>query len=271
MYKKTNSQQKLFGVGSQVSPKLRSRIEGSWAHLFKTEVLRILFRNEDRYAMLYGKTGRPNFSVARVLGLCLLQEYNNLTDQEALDALSFDLRWRYALDVADEEDYFSRRSLVEFRRRLAAKDPEMKLVREVFDNIRDAAVKALGVSTSNQRLDSTHIISNIRVRGRVTLFSNTLRVFLKSLDESQFSRIAKRIQAWYSTEPDGWFGLPPAEQKAKLKDKVIRIEIASLVAGSGDDLGDGTQRYIVEDSSKSAAPFGQMAFSREAVEMEADG
>jgi hypothetical protein len=91
--------------------------------------------------MLYGTTGRPNFSVARVLGVCVLQEYNDLTDQEALDALSFDLRWRYALDVTDEEDYFSRRSLVEFRRRLAAKDPEMKLVREVFDNIRDAGIK----------------------------------------------------------------------------------------------------------------------------------
>jgi hypothetical protein len=217
MYKKTNPQQKLFGVGTEVSHKLRSRIEGSWAQLFKREVLPILFRNEDRYAMLYGTTGRPNFSVARVLGVCVLQEYNDLTDQEALDALSFDLRWRYALDVTDEEDYFSRRSLVEFRRRLAAKDPEMKLVREVFDNIRDAGIKALGVSTSNQRLDSTHVISNIRVRGRVTLFSNTLRVFLKSLDESQFSSIPKEIQAWYSTEPDGWFGLPPAEQKVKLK------------------------------------------------------
>jgi Transposase DDE domain/Transposase domain (DUF772) len=218
MYKKTNPQQKLFGVGAEVSAKLRSRIEGSWAQLFKRDVLPILFRNEDRYAMLYGKTGRPNFSVARVLGLCVLQEYNNLTDQEALDELSFDLRWRYALDVTDEEDYFSRRSLVEFRRRLAAKDPEMRLVREVFDRVRDAAIKALSISTSNQRLDSTHVISNIRVRGRVTLFSNTVRVFLKSLSESQFARIPKEIQAWYATEPDGWFGLAPAEQKMKLKE-----------------------------------------------------
>ena len=56
------------------------------------------------------------------------------------------------------------------------------------------------------------------------------------------------------------------KQKAQLKDKVIRIEIASLVAGPGDDLADGTQRYIVEDTSKNVAPFGQMAFSREAVE-----
>ena len=126
------------------------------------------------YAMLYGKTGRPNFSVARLLGLCLLQEWNDLSDQEALDTFSFDIRWRYALDVGDEEDYLSRRSLVEFRRRLAAKDPEMKLVRAVFDNVRDSALKRLGLSSTNQRLDSTHIISNIRVRGRVALFSNTL-------------------------------------------------------------------------------------------------
>jgi len=87
MYKKTTPQQKLFGIDTQLSPSLRSRLESSWAHLFKMEVLPILFRNEDRYAILYGKTGRPNFSVARVLGLCLLQEFNDLSDQQALNVL----------------------------------------------------------------------------------------------------------------------------------------------------------------------------------------
>src|SRR5271157_2876189 len=169
MYKKTAPQQKLFGVGTQLSPSLRSRIESSWAQLFKLEVLPILLKNEDRYALLYGKTGRPNFSVARVLGLCLLQEWNDLSDQQALDTFSFDLRWRYALEVSDEEeDYLSRRSLVEFRRRLAAKDPEMKLVRNLFDGVRDSAIQKLGVSAANQRVDSTHIISNIRIRGRLS-------------------------------------------------------------------------------------------------------
>jgi hypothetical protein len=56
------------------------------------------------------------------------------------------------------------------------------------------------------------------------------------------------------------------KQKAELKDKVVKIEIASLVAGPGDVLDDGTQRYIVEDTSKGVAPFGQVAFSREALE-----
>ncbi len=218
MYKKTTPQQKLFGVGTQLSSSLLSRIESSWAHLFKFEVLPMLVKNEDRYAMLYGKTGRPNFSVARLLGLCLLQELNNLSDQQALDTFSFDIRWRYALDVSDEEDYLSRRSLVEFRRRLAAKDPEMRLVRNVFDHIRDSAINKLALSANNQRLDSTHIISNIRIRGRMALFSNTLTLFLKSLDESQFLRIPQAIQQWHSSESEGWFGLGPAEQKVKLEE-----------------------------------------------------
>lgn len=218
MYKKTSPQLELYGVDTRLSSSLRNRLRSSWAHLFKIEVLPILFRNEDRYAMLYGKTGRPNFSVARLLGLCLLQELNNLSDQQALDTFSFDIRWRYALDVSDEEDYLSRRSLVEFRRRLAAKDPEMKLVRNLFDNIRDSAIKELGLSARDQRLDSTHIISNIRQRGRLDLFSKTLALFLKSLDEDQFSRVPKRIQQWHTSESEGWFGLGPAEQKVKLQE-----------------------------------------------------
>src|SRR5208337_5161302 len=205
MYKKTSPQGKLFGVETQLSPSLRDRLECSWARLFRLEVLPILLKNEDQYAMLYGKTGRPNFSVARLLGLCLLQELSNLSDQQALDEFSFDVRWRYALDVSDEEDYLSRRSLVEFRRRLAAKDPEMKLVRSVFDNVRDSAISKLGLSSSNQRLDSTHIVSNIRVRGRVALFSNTLAYFLRSLNEDQSSRVPKAIQEWHTGEPEGWF------------------------------------------------------------------
>ena len=175
MYKQTDPQQKLFGVDSQLSLSLRNRLQSSWAELFRKEILPILFRNEDQYAILYGKTGRPNFSVARLVGLSLLQELNSLSDQQALDAYGFDIRWRYALDVSDDEDYLSRRSLVEFRHRLTEKDPDMNLIRGIFDNVRDSAIKKIGLSARDQGLDSTHIISNIRTRSRLDLFSSTLR------------------------------------------------------------------------------------------------
>lgn len=240
MYKRTPPQIQLFGIETQISPSLRSRLGSSWAQLFRDEVLPLLFRKEDDYAKLYGKTGRPNFSVARLLGLCFLQEWNDLSDQEALDTFSFDVRWRYALDVSNEDDYLSRRSLVEFRRRLAASDPEMKLIRTVFDNIRDSAIRKLGLSTSNQRLDSTHIVSNIRLRGRVALFTNTINLFLKSLDKDHFSRVPAAIQEWHKQEPEGWFGLGPAEQKTKLEE-LAHYLYELIVIFEKDDLGEPYQ------------------------------
>jgi hypothetical protein len=243
MYKKTSPQQKLFGIETQISPSLRSRLESSWALLFRREILPILFRNEDRYAMLYGTTGRPNFSVARLLGLCLLQEWNDMSDQEALDTMSFDIRWRYALDIHDEEDYLSRRSLVEFRRRLAAQDPDMKLIRTLFDHIRDSAINKLGLSTSNQRLDSTHIISNIRLRGRLALFSNTLTQFLKSLGEDQVTKVPEVIQEWHAREPEGWFGLGSSEQKIKLEELAHYLH-ELIVIFEKDGLGEPYQLLV---------------------------
>lgn len=207
----------MFGVESQLQQSLQARLKASWAEVFNREILPILLQNEDQFSALYGSTGRPNFSITRMLGLCFLQELNNLSDQQALDAFGFDIRWRYALDASDEDAYLSRRSLVEFRRRLAAKDPDMAMVRTVFEKISKAAIKKLGISTSDQRVDSTHIVSNICTRGRLDLFFKTIDHFIKSLDSKRFSRIPKNIKKWHQREPEGWFGLGQVQRKAKLE------------------------------------------------------
>jgi hypothetical protein len=217
MYKRTDPQQSLFGVETQLNTSLKVRLKDSWAQLFKSEILPILLKSEDQFAMLYGQTGRPNFSVARMLGLCLLQELNSLSDQQALDAFGFDIRWRYALDVSDDAASLSRRSLVEFRRRLAVKDPDMATMRIVFKGISKTAIKKLGLSTSEQRVDSTHIVSNICTRGRLDLFAKTMDHFIKSLDEKRFLRIPDNIKRWHQREREGWFGLGLAQRKAKLE------------------------------------------------------
>jgi hypothetical protein len=216
MYKRTDPQRSLFSVDSQLSDSLKARLKGSWAELFREAVLPILLQSEDRFACLYGKTGRPNFSVARMVGLCLLQELNDLSDQQALDTFGFDIRWRHALDVSQDEAYLSRRSLVEFRRRLASQDPDMSLIRGIFENISQQAIDRLGISTRDQRVDSTHIVSNICTRGRLDLFTKTIRFFLKSLDQRRFKRIPRHIAKWYQVEPDGWFGGGKVEKSIKL-------------------------------------------------------
>ena len=84
-----------------------------------------LLHVEGDFSSLYARdNGRPNWSVARLLGIVLLAELFNVADQDALDALSFDARWQHALGLRPEEAYLSRRSLVEFRGRIARQDAE---------------------------------------------------------------------------------------------------------------------------------------------------
>jgi len=72
-------------------------------------------------------------------------------------------------------------------------------------------------TNSQQRLDSTLVVSNIRTRGRLDLFSNTITVFIRSLDKNRFLKIPKYIRQWHEREPEGWFGLASGQHKAKLE------------------------------------------------------
>ncbi len=48
MYKKTDPQQCLFGVETQLSASLKARLKNSWAELFCVEILPILLKSEDQ-------------------------------------------------------------------------------------------------------------------------------------------------------------------------------------------------------------------------------
>ena len=69
-------------VETNLPSSLQSRLKDSWAEIFRSEVLAILLESEEDFATLYGITGRPNFSVARILGLCFLQELNGFSDRD---------------------------------------------------------------------------------------------------------------------------------------------------------------------------------------------
>lgn len=227
MFKPTDRQQNLFGSG-QLGAGAKRRLESSWAETFRLEVYPLLLEAESEFQELYGKTGRPNFSVARVLGIVLLQELRGLADQEALDAYSFDARWQHALDAADQEAYLSRRSLVEFRRRLVEQDAEMDLIRKVFEKITEGALDRFQTSVKEQRLDSTHVLSNIRKASVLDLFDSIVRKFLQSLTARQYSQAPRAAQRWFEEETSGHFGFSQSERNAKAHE--IAVIAVSLLA-----------------------------------------
>lgn len=54
------------------------------------------------------------------------------------------------------------------------------------------------------------------------------------------------------------------QQKSDLKERIVRVEI-SKVLGEGSDGGNNLLRFMAKDTSKSATPYGQVAFPRDAL------
>ena len=59
----------------------------------------------DMYCLNNGRTSVPPARLAKVL---ILQNYEGLSDREALEMLRFNIKWKYALDVPIDYEGFDR-------------------------------------------------------------------------------------------------------------------------------------------------------------------
>ena len=83
MFRERDPQVSLWQSEFLVPPKKARRLERSWAEVFRNEALPQI--DEERFAPMYcADNGRPNRAVQTVLGVHLLKEMFNLTDDEAL-------------------------------------------------------------------------------------------------------------------------------------------------------------------------------------------
>ncbi len=195
MFKPSDPQAPLFDAGGLLPPAKRDRCERSWAGSFRRHALPILRGVEGEFADLFHpELGRPNRPVELVLGVEILKEMNDLTDEEALSALEFDARWWWAFQREPEELHLVQKTMHNFRVRLLTKEKSKLAFRRVTDEL----IEVLGVQVARQRMDSTHVLSNIAVLTRLGLICETIRVFLREV---------KRL------EPKGYEGLPGGIRK----------------------------------------------------------
>ena len=178
MFRERGPQVSLWQSEFLVPPKKARRLERSWAEVFRNEALPLI--DEERFAPMYcADNGRPNRAVQTVLGVHLLKEMFNLTDDEALEQLEFNLLWHHALQLDMEETHLPQKTLHNFRVRLMQHDGGRLAFQETTERI----IQALGIRTGKQRLDSTHIMSNIATLTRLGLFCETMRLFLRAVSQ----------------------------------------------------------------------------------------
>ncbi len=178
-YGKNHKQMNMIDSWGYLGPKRRRMLDKSWSGLFRREILPEL--PVDALVDCYNDwNGRPTKELSSMIGLMILQQMHDLTDEQAVEQFCFNVQWHYALDISDESDahsYVSLKSLWIMRAQLTEKG----LHKVLFEKVAQKLAKVFRVDFSNQRIDSVHIHSNMRHLGRISLLVQTIKKFLVNL------------------------------------------------------------------------------------------
>ncbi len=87
---------------------------------------------EEMFADLFKAGGRPSVPAEVMASVIVLQTLHGLSDSEAVEAVTFDLRWKAACGLAVTAGAFHPTTLTYWRRRLAASDRPNR----IFDAVR---------------------------------------------------------------------------------------------------------------------------------------
>jgi hypothetical protein len=215
MFRSTDPQSTFGSVNVLLSPEKISRLEKNhWAGGFRHKGLPVLLTNEETFRPLFCEdNGRPNKPVAATLGVLILKETFDLTDEAALDNFEFNASWQYALNVEPEEAHLCQKTLHNFRVKMSeAEEQGILTYSALFDEIVRAIIKDKGLKVGKQRLDSTHIRSNMAVLTRLGLFTHTITAFLKKLNKQHprlFKVLPQGIRERY-VDREGYFADSPS-------------------------------------------------------------
>jgi hypothetical protein len=145
----------------------------------------VLYRDGDRlfadelFADLFAEVGRRSVPPRIVATVMVLQRLQGLSDREAVEAFSFDARWKYACGgLAFDYPSFSHTVLVDMRARLAASARPERIFQVTVEAARQAGL--VGV---RRVLDSTPLYDAVATMDTVTLLGAAIRGVLKVADK----------------------------------------------------------------------------------------
>lgn len=180
-----------------LGPRRKQLMATSWAKLFRDEILRTL-PVEKVYCHYNTSQGAPTKELYTVLGLMIIQQMLDLTDEETSSQVAFNIQWHYALNITsttDADTYISPKTLWTMRDNLTYRN----LYNDIFECVAAKLAAVFSADVSRQRIDSVHVFSNMRHLGRIGLFVKTIKKFLvnlkrhhKDLFESLEAAIADR-------------------------------------------------------------------------------
>ena len=197
---------------------------------------------DDYFADLYAESarGRPTIAARVMATVMVLQAFEGLSDAEAVDRLSFDLRWQAAAGVDTGYVAFHPTSLVGQRNRLRASARPRRL----FEDTKVVAKETGAMKGRARVLDSTPLLDAVATQDTVTQLRAAIRKLLVALDQAG-SPLAEDVRAVLARD-DAYdtVGKPPCDWDDKaareaLVDALVRDAVAALGVIDGKALPAG--------------------------------
>jgi hypothetical protein len=166
------------------------------ARLPEKSIYRLLARDchrlfpDEEFADLFAAKGRNSVPPRIVAVVMVLQRLNGFSDREAVDALAFDLRWKYAAGTLDF-DYpsFVHTVLVDMRERLR----RSKRPNRIFETVLTIA-KESGLVGRKRVLDSTALYDAVTTQDTVTMIRAAIRGLLRVADATLAAEIRAKLR-----------------------------------------------------------------------------
>src|SRR3954468_2792455 len=149
-------------------------------HLLKSDSMfaflaahRGLLFPEEMFADLFpSRRGRPSVPAEVMASVITLQALHGLSDNETVDAVTFDLRWKAACGMAVTAGAFHATTLTYWRRRLAASDRPNRIFEAVTTVVAQTGALA---GRTRRALDSTVLDDAVATQDTVTQLIGAIR------------------------------------------------------------------------------------------------
>ena len=234
----------LFDPWGYLGEQRRRLLDRSWAAVFREHLLNHLPVAE-LAARFSRELGRPTKDLHAVVGALILQQLHDTTDAATVEAVALNLAWQYALDIRAESDaYLCERTLRNYRQILIERGLDQVLFRKLTDRL----IKAIGVDTSKQRLDSTAIRSAMRGLTRLGIIVETISKFLRELRRlhpALHDRVApEAVRKYVDREGTGCFAsTKPSESRRRLPEAAADLLV--LVTQFRGSAASGLESYRI--------------------------
>jgi hypothetical protein len=147
-----------------------------WAGTYRHVILALM--PVEQIALHYDPVmGRPTKELYSMAGLILIKEFKNWTAEETVDAYCYNTQVQYALNLEPSGQELGIRTLERYIKLFE----DDQLAQTTMETITAELINRLELDITRQRLDSTHVLSDMASFGRTRLMGVAVKRFLTQL------------------------------------------------------------------------------------------